>query len=220
MKRSTFSIFVVALVAIIVYIFWSANRLPASLLTRIQDEQRQLADAKSKVAADNATVAREAAADPILFQVGDFDQKRQAGFSSATAALNDADRYASSVDRLRQQNSRRHQHEIEDLLARESDRRAAAINQADAVLKDTQSRVDLKKNFAPTMEKVASTAHVLSTTDYTWLEPKIEKAEKDWPAKKDDLAARLTAVTTPRQEAAKWEASAKALETKPAASLN
>ncbi len=219
MNRTAFGV-IAALVA--VFLGWAViagNRLPAELRTQIQSEQSQLNSAKKTIADERSTVSKDAAADPELFQVRGFDREWLARFTEAGAALSEADRFAATLEQLRRRNSRGTREQVLDLIQRERERRTAALNDGAAALKEAQKRIDLKHNFAQTLAQVDSRAKQLESADYSGVAAKVEKAEADWPSKKEDLQTRLSTLLAPKKEAAQWEQDSKALEAKNSADL-
>ena len=219
MNKKPFVAFV-ALVA--VFVGWAViagNRLPAELRAQIQSEQKQLKDADKKVSDERATVAADAAGNPELFQVRKFDQTWPGRFVEANVALGEARRYDARLQELLRKNSRGTQAEVKDLLRRESESQAAALKEAGDTLAEAQMRVDLKRNFPQTLAKIESGAKALAAADYSTVTAKVEKAEQDWPSKKDVLQSRLDALLAPKKQAAQWQQAASALEAKPAAQL-
>ena len=219
MNRTAFGV-IAAVVAI--FLGWAViagNRLPAELRTQIQSEQSQLDSAKKTIADERSTVSTDAAADPELFQVRGFDREWPARFTEAGTALGEADRYAATLEQLRRRNSRSTRAEVQDLIARERDRRTAALSDGATALKEAQKRIDLKHNFAQTLTGIESRAKQFETADYSSVVPKVEKAEADWPSRKEDLQTRLNALLAPKKEAVQWEQSARVLEARNAADL-
>ena len=219
MNRKPFAL-VVALAAI--FVGWAViagNHLPAELRAQIQTEQKQLKQATKKIADERATVANDAAGNPALFAVRKFDQTWPGRFVEANVALGEAQRYDNQLQELLRKDRRSARTEVQDLLRRERERQDAAVKAADDTLRDAQMRVNLKRDFPQTLAKIDSGAKMLAQADYSSVTAKVEKAELDWPSKKDDLQSRLNALVTPKKEAAQWEETAKSLESKPAAQL-
>jgi hypothetical protein len=219
MNRRAFWVVVLALAVFVGYIMVVGNRLPAAVLAQIQAEQQQLIEAKHKVADERGIVAADAAGAPELFRVRAYDQEWPARFTEAGVALSDADRYAARLEELRKRNQRSSRAEVDDLLQRERERRDAALSEAAGVVQEARKRIDLKQNFPQTLARIESGAKPLETADYSAVTAKIQKAEQDWPSKKDDLQKRLDALLQSKKDAVQWEQTAKTLEAKPATQL-
>ncbi len=219
MNRKLFAV-VVALVTIFVgWAIVAGNRLPGDVRAQIQAEQKHLAEDKKTIADERATVARDGAANPELFAVRKFDQQWPGRFLEANIAIGEAQRYDARLRELLRKNNRKSVTEIEDLLKRERNQRAAAIREARDTLKEAQLRVDLKRDLPQTLARIDSSAKTLAQADYSAVQAKVEKAEADWPSKKGDLQSRMDALLAPRKEAVQWEETAKRLEARPAAQL-
>lgn len=219
MNRKGFIVVCALLTVFVGYAVIAGNRLPAELRKQIQTEHKQLVEAKTTIDGQHSTVAAGAAVNPELFRVRNFNTEWPGRFQEATVALTEAQRYDSRLQELLGKNSRGSQAEIQDLLKRETERRDAALKESAETLQEAQMRVNLKRDFPQTLAKVESSAQTLANIDYAPLTTKVQKAEQDWPSKKDILQARLDALLTPRKQAAEWQTAAKSLETKPAAQL-
>ena len=207
---------------VVIFIGWAlvnGNRLPAEMRAQIQSEQKQLADARKQIGADRATVTREAAADPELFRVRAFDAEWPRLFTEAGVSLTEAEQDGSSLTRLLARNNRSDKNEAQVLLDRERRRRSAAVREAESTLAEAQKRVDLKQHFPQTLSKIDGETKTLASADYAAITAKVQKAESDWPSKKDDLQGRLNALLAPKTESAQWTEQLKSLEAKPVTAL-
>lgn len=219
MNKSTIWIVLLALAGFVGWGIVKANRLPAELLQQIQEEKTLLASARGTVSGDRDTIAKQASADPEVFQVQGFDHVWPARLAEAGAALSEADRYAARLDALRERNRKSTSVEVEDLLRRERERIGAALTAAGAVVTEARKRADLKTHFPQTLDQIETQAKALESADLTDVIAKVHKAELDWPSRKEDLELRLTSLVNSKKEAAEWEHEAGSLKSKPAAQL-
>ncbi len=220
MNKKGFNALVVLVILFVGWVIFAGNRLPAELRKQIQSEQKNLEAAKQKLADQRRTVTQQASAEPVLFQVRGFDHESLARLNEAGAALSEADRLAAQLAILNQRNRKSTTAEVEDLIRRERERRAAALNEADQVAREADMRMSLKRNFPETLQKIQTSAVALQSADYSPVIAKVEKSEADWPSKRDDLQAKLNALIAPKKEAPQWVEAAKELAAKPKDQLN
>jgi hypothetical protein len=219
MSRTTIWIVMLALAGFVGWSLVKASRLPAGLLTQIQQEKSLLDSAKTTIAADRATVSQQASADPEIFAVDGFNAAWPNSLNTAGAALSEADRYAARLDALRQRNRKSTAPEVEDLLRRERERIGFALDGAGHILTEARNRADLKTHFPQRLDQIESNAKALESANLSEVTAKVRKAELDWPSRKDDLETRLNALLTAQKQAAAWEKEAESLKSKTAAQL-
>ena len=82
----------------------------------------------------------------------------------------------------------------EQLLAEERDLRLAALRDSDGVEAEAAKWIDYKANTPKYVAKVKSEYDAIRATDLSKVSAAVAKAEKDWPAKKVDLDARLASL--------------------------
>jgi hypothetical protein len=215
MRRSIFALSMTALAVIVGYILYAGSRLPKGLKDQIGTEITQLTSARKTVADQQTKVASAVQQNPELFRVRGFDTQWQSRFAEAQSNLNAADRDAAELTQLRERNSRSDRRRIEQLLAREREERDSALAVASGIVAEADKRVRFKQNFSSELASAEKRVIQLKSNDYSWLTPKIEKAERDWPAKKDDLASRLNAIVATKEQAADWQQSIDAIQAKP-----
>ncbi len=217
---SSASLFVAMIVAgLIGLIAVLVAGVPSQLKADVASTQRQLKEVEQSLGSRQQTVAASIASDPQLFEAPAFDPAWHDRLTDANAKLKQADQAAAKLDGLVRANKHSSIPEIKTLLESERHLRAAAVDEAGSVFSAYDQRETFKRNFAADMQSAASSAAALASADYSALTKKVEQAETDWPAKRDDLSTRLAALEKRQKEAADWQSTAKQLAAKPASAL-
>ncbi|HEX4166815.1 MAG TPA: hypothetical protein VHZ55_15220 [Bryobacteraceae bacterium] len=193
--------------------------VPSQLKADVLSGQRQLREIEQSVNTRRQAITESIRSDPALFQTPAFDPAWQARLDEADADLKRADAVAAQLDGLIQRNKHSSVGEIGRLLDDEKRLRTEGQDKAASVFSDYDKRENFKRDFASTMESIAGSAATLAAANYSVLANKVEQAEKDWPAKREDLSARLAALEKRQKDAAEWAATAKQLATKPSEQL-
>ncbi len=193
--------------------------VPSELKADVASSERQLKEVEQSLAARQQQVAASIASDPQLFQGPAFDPAWQERLKDANAKLKQADAAAVKLDRLVRANKHSSVPEIKSVLAEERHLRSQAVDESGSIFSAYDQRENFKREFAADMQSTAASAATLASADYSALTKKVEQAENDWPAKREDLSTRLAALVSRQKKAAEWQSAAKQLAGKPADAL-
>src|ERR1019366_10061519 len=96
--------------------------------------------------------------------------------------------------RLEKQNRRQDRQRAESWLSHERDLRVQALAEASGVQKEAAQWGDWKRQLPQTLQGMERDHQAIHAVDLAPVTATVQKAETDWPEKKPDLDARLTAV--------------------------
>ncbi len=183
--------------------------LPRSVRSRIEAEQRSLAQAHSQFDSARTEVAQALRAEPELFRARSMNTAFPDRLNQGSAGLAAADRDMAALAALNKANHRSDRKRAEQLLAHEEQTRAAALAASGAVQSETRRWLEYKRNLPGLLRTMDQEYRAAKSIDLTAIEAAVQKAETDWPAKKGDLDARLAALRTVPADAEKiWQGSA------------
>jgi hypothetical protein len=192
MSKSSLRILAVLLtVGIILVIFAGLDSLPGAVKAQIAAERTLFTAAQSQVQSAQAEVSRDLATEDALFRALPSAREYPDRLGRAAGTLASAGQSLAELDRLEKQNRRSDRNRAEALLAQEKQVRAAAVADAESVRADAAHWIDLKQHLpreVHDMERDYAGVHAVNLAAAT---AAAQKAEADWPAKKNDLEARL-----------------------------
>lgn len=188
-----------------------AAGLPRSLRRDISYEHDKLRNAERQLERSNQTVHDDLAQDPSLFANTAVAAEWKAKLDAARAKLQsaqDADRQLEELTRRNRTDSRE---TAERLIVKERDLRESAVNDAQAVETAAAKWVTFKQNLSSNLANMQREFDGIRAVDLAPVSAQVEKAEQDWPAKKDALETRLAALREIPQDAQReWDVTAAA----------
>jgi len=152
------------------------------LKPRIDAETKKVNEAKEQFAKIRKDVEDSLKREPELFRQANVTAAWRDRFQSDQEKLNDA---FSNLERLNHRDKRM------SLFADVDRLRDSALKDATEIQKEAKRWLDLKNNTAAHILKMKSDYDKIKSTDVAPIVAKLEKAETDWPAKKEDLSDRV-----------------------------
>ena len=166
------------------------------LKPRIDAEKRQVAEAKDRFNQIRKEVEADVQKEPDLFRSANVAAAWRDRFQTGQEKLNDA---STNLERLNHRDK-------EQLFGDVVRLREAAVADAVAIQNEANRWLDLKHNTAKHIDRMKDDVGKIGLSDTSQLSAAITKAGSDWPAKKNDLDARLTALkSAPEQANATWK---------------
>jgi len=196
---------------IVIVLFAGFDNLPHKLRAEIASEQQQLPQTAKQFESARSEVTGDLSADPDLFRAHSMGTAFPERFRAAAVELESAQRDSAALARLLKANRRQDRDQAEKLLREERAERTAALNEASSIRAEAQHWVDLKRNLPTELRQMESDHQALEHADYGSIAAVVERAEADWPEKRDDLEVRLAALRAIPAEGEKVWASSDAM---------
>jgi hypothetical protein len=190
MKAAKFTLPVAAAVALVACV----AGLPPSLQRDIADEHERLLNTAQEIQHSQQTVNQEVAADPELFRNAPAPARWTAAFQTASETLHTAEETDRDLNQLAARNRAGERGRAESLLETERILRRRALDQSQAVVSATSHWINFRHDLPANLERMKQEYAAVHSVDLGPLTKKVEQAENDWPAKKDVLGTRLSAV--------------------------
>ncbi len=209
-KRVSGSI-AIAIILGMIGVIIAGSGLPRDLKSRIADEQSQLASAQTRFHNERDRVTQSLAAEPDLFRARSMNTLWPERLRKDEAALAEAARVNTQLQQLRAQNKSNSRERAETLLASARKLRDSALSDADDLQAGAERWVSFKKNLPANVRLMQNDYDAVHGADLASTAALVHKAETDWPAKHDDLEARLAGVQKLQSDADQnWTSSAPA----------
>ena len=195
MNKSSLRFLAVLLSALIVVVLFAGlDNLPRSVRAEIGAERAALASAQKQAAAAKDDVTRQVSENADLFRTVPASQQWPLQLSSAQALLATAQRDVDQLDKLDKANHRGDAARARQLLTEERGYRAAASTQVSTVRSDAAHWVELKQKLPAELAQMDRDYQAVHAFNLAPVAAVVAKAETDWPDKKTDLDARLSAI--------------------------
>ncbi|HUK19427.1 MAG TPA: hypothetical protein VLW65_23560 [Bryobacteraceae bacterium] len=219
MNRSSLRFLAVLLSTLIVLVLFAGlDNLPRSVRAEIGSERAALASAERQATAAKDEVTRDVQENQDLFRTVTASQQWPGRLSAAQAQLASAARDMDELAKLEKANRRQDEPRVRQLLTEERGYRAAATTEAAAVEKDAAHWLDMKRQLPAELAEMDRDYKAIHAFDLAPVAAAVSKAETDWPEKKPDLDARLSALRGEMSAAdSAWQTSA---ESRRAAAAN
>ena len=212
MSKSTLRILAVLLTtAIVVILFAGLDSLSGEVRKQIGAERTAYAAAQKQLDASKTEVDRDRSQEPALFgaipSARGYADRLSRGQSMLAAAGHDID----DLTAIEKRNRRSDRTQAESLLKHERRVRESAVAEAEAVRKDAAQWIDRKQHLPQEVQDMERDYKAVQAVDLNGLAGVVQKAEGDWPEKKNDLDSRLASVraTAARADQA-WQGSEEA----------
>ncbi len=190
MKSAKFTLPIAAAVVIVSCV----GGLPPTLRRDIADEHERLLNAAQEIQHSQQTVNQEVAADPDLFRNTPAPARWTADFQAASETLHTAEDTDRDLNQLAARNRAGERGRAESLLESERTLRRKALDQSQAIVSDAGYWVNFRHNLPANLERMKQEDAAVHSVDLGPLTKTVEKAENDWPGKKNVLETRLSAV--------------------------
>ncbi len=200
-----------AVVALSLWFAACMRTLPSSLRHEIADEHSKIQRADQEIQRAEQTVNRDIQGNPDLFRGTTAPAQWKAEFASAHEKLRTAEETDRDLTELSGRNRADSLPEAEHLLAKERALLEAAQGETREASGEAAKWVNFKQDLPRNLEQMKQAYEAVHSTDLAPLSKTVEQAERDWPAKKDFLNSRLTALLdVPKSAENEWQATAAA----------
>jgi hypothetical protein len=185
-----------AIVAGLMGLVWFAgfDDLPRDVRAQIAAERTALIAAQKTVAGAKDEVARDRSSEPDLFNALPSAALYGDRLSRAETVLGSASRDMEQLTRIEKANRRSDADQAKQILTHLKQTRTAAGADADAVRKDADHWVELKKRLPDEVRDMERDYQAVHAVDLAGTTALVQKAQNDWPEKRTDLENRLQSV--------------------------
>ncbi len=209
-KAASLAVFL-ALLAVCVASVACMGGLPRSLRRDIAWEHDKLQNAERQIARSEQSVHDDLAQNADLFSNTPMAAQWTAQLGAARDKLKQAEGTDTQLSQLVHRNRADSRDTAERLLAEERSLRDTAIDDSQAVETAADKWISFRHDLASNLGKMQREYDATRAEDFAGVQTTVQKAEHDWPLKKDALESRLAAVRAIPQDAQKqWDASASA----------
>src|SRR5579883_1608640 len=192
-------------------VIWFANLdgLPKNVRADIKKEQAAFADTQQRFNKIRDEVSSDIRQNPTLFQARSMTSVLPERLNQAELTLREAGNDVNALTKIDKSNRKRDKQQAELLLHQSEQARTKALQQATAVSEEAGRWVAFKKNPSAAVKTMEQEYQAVQGADLDAVTKAVQKAETDWPAKKDDLESRLTALKKLSTDAEQqWQATA------------
>ena len=191
---------------IVIVLFAGFDNLPRKVRADIATEARELPQSAQQFRGIRDEVTGALASDPDLFRAHSMNTAFPERLRIAEGELTGAQKDEGTLEKLRKANRRQDADQAAKLLQEETALRHAALNEASAIQTEARHWLDMKRNLPAELQQMESDHQALAHADFSDITAIVQRAETDWPAKKNDLDARLAALRAIPVEADKtWQ---------------
>ena len=188
-------------------------RLPRELRNEIEAANHRLDQSVKDFDRTNAEVQDDLKRTPDLFNGTAVANEWPAALRSAKGKLDAANHDRQELDKLAHSSGKQAEQRARQLITDEDKLRQSAIDTANAIDARANRWLDYQRNLPHYLAKMEEEHDSARSPNLTAVAARVEKAELDWPNKKDDLERRLTLLkTAPERAETEWNASAAARE--------
>jgi hypothetical protein len=201
------SIILIGLMAIVATA--GLDKLPPALKKSVDAASRQLADDRAAFDKDKTQVERALSEEPLLLQ----SQKDgwRARFDKDRSQLDVAAEKMVALQQLAKANRRSDDYNLEKGLREFNSLREEAVRDAAAIQTEADRRITAKRSLPARLQSMRASYEALEHIDTGDAAAPVRKAITDWPAKRDDLQARLNGLNDLKTQGQKvWDSSAEA----------
>jgi hypothetical protein len=180
--------------------------LPRSLRQDIAAESEKLDQAKFQVARVEKAVKEDLAKQPDLFRGTPVETEWPARMNVAKTRLDRAQDARRQLEKINS-SDRGEVIRAERLLAETRRMRQAAVDEAARVEGESKRWLDFQRNLPSHLAQMQQERDQIKALDLAPVAQVVEKAGRDWPAKKADLDSRLNGIrSTPDRVEQQWQA--------------
>ena len=183
--------------------------LPRSLRQRIAAERQYLQQARQQYERSAAKLNADLTEVSALLNGSSQPQEWHARLQADDSKLKQAEADQQKLDEIARRNRADTRTQAEKLLAEETALRRAAAEDAQSVASTADNWVQFAHHPSAYVAKMAAEYDAIRHADLGPIQKVVAQAEQDWPAKKDALELRLSALQTTQNNAEReWEDSA------------
>ena len=174
--------------------FAGLDDLPRDVRAQIAAERSALTAAQKTVAGAKDEVARDRSSEPALFGALPSAALYGDRLARSESVLGSASRDMEQLTRLEKTNRRTDAEQAKQILQHLKQTRTAAAADAEAVRKDADHWVELKKHLPDEVRDMERDYQAVHAVDLAGVSAVVQKAQSDWPEKRTDLENRLQSV--------------------------
>jgi len=178
-----------------VLLLTACGGLPRALRRQIESERQNLQTAKTQLQHSLDTVKADLAHSPDLFRNAPVSQQWPAQLDSARATLDRAAGDLKDIDKVASPRA-------EQLLSEARSLRQSAVRDAESIEANANNWLDFEKNQPHYLAAMQRTYDQIRAVDLMPVSQAVEKAERDWPAKKSALDERFAGLQQSAKDAA------------------
>ena len=183
------------------------SSLPSSLRDEIAKENDKLEQARKDVARAETTIKDSLAKVPDLFNGTAVATEWPARLAVAKSKLDKAEATRKTIEQASKASGREAVTRLEGLVAEQHRNRQAALDESATVVGEANRWLDFQRNLPFHLTKMTEAHQKLAGADVAPVAQIVERAERDWPAKKNDLDSRLNALrSAPERAETQWAA--------------
>jgi hypothetical protein len=180
--------------SIVAVLFAGLDNLPRNVRKQIDSERAALSQTQREVSAARQEVDRELQAEAGLFAGIPASRQWTGQFDHAGVLLASAAKDLGTLSQLEQRNRRRDGDRVRQLIAEEQRLRKQALEESAAVRREASHWVELKASLPSAVAEMDRDRAAVEQFDLAPVDAAVQKTSADWPGKKADLEARLTAL--------------------------
>lgn len=194
-------------VALVLAILVACGGLPRSVRDDIALENDRLHEAERQLQHAQDTVRQDIAQAPDLFRDTTVPAEWNAKLGTAREELNNAENKNRELADLARRGREDARFRANELLRQERELRQAGLRDSQAVETGANKWIDFQRDLPSHLGEMDTTYKAIRAMDLTPVSGTVERAEKDWPAKKSDLDNRLASLREiPKAAETRWNA--------------
>lgn len=170
------------------------NSLPNELRREIADADSRLLQAQRQFQRTADEVRADLKKSPDLFQTVSAEWSSR--LTAAKARLDSAESDRRELKRLDDSGRKEDIPRIRQILAHEEHFRQSALDEANRIQARATRWQDFQRNLPQHLARMQQLHEAAHSADFTPVTRTVEKAEQDWPAKRNDLDQRLQTLRT------------------------
>jgi hypothetical protein len=208
MQRRALGVLAIILIGLMAIVATAGlDNLPPALKKSVAAASKQLADDRTAFDKDKTQVEHAISEEALLFK-SRADGWR-ARLEQDRMHLDEAAQKLASLQQLAKANRRTDDYNVERGLRDFNSLREEALRDASSIQAEAERRVAAKHSLPSRVQSMRASYEALEHIDTSETAAPIRKAMTDWPAKRDDLQARLDSVNDLKAQGQKiWDSSA------------
>jgi hypothetical protein len=208
MERRALGVLAVILIGLMAIVATAGlDKLPPALKKSVDAASHQFPDDRTTFDKEKTQVERALAEEPLLLK-SQADGWRTR-LEQDRRRLDDAAQKLTALQQLAKANRRTEDYNVEHGLRDFNSLRDEALRDASGIQGEAERRIAAKHALPSRVQAMRASYEALEHIDASDAEAPIRKAMTDWPAKRDDLQARLTSLDDLKAQGQKlWDSSA------------
>jgi len=207
MERRALGVLAIILIGLMAIVATAGlDNLPPALKKSVEAASRQLTDDQAAIDKDKTQVERALSEEPLLLQSRKDDWR--ARFEKDRSKIDEASQKLVALQQLVKANRRSDDYNVQKGLREFNSLREEAVRDAAAIQAEADRRVTAKRSLAARLQAMRTSYEALERIDTGDAEAPVRRAITDWPAKREDLQARLNNLNDLKAQGQKvWDSS-------------